>query len=335
MGLGSAADFNLKEARERARSARQLLADGADPLDAKHAKRAAAKLATQKALPFRVAAERYSAQHELYQPTPAPRPVSKLTARLRLPAHRRHGCGGDQPASTYCAVSSPTGSTRASPWIGCATASKACSFGPWCAAIASLSTNPAKWKGHLDQVLPAARKVALGPHHPAVDYRELPGFMAALRGARGHRWRGPWNSWSSTASRSGEVLGARWDEIDLVEATWTIPAGRMKAKREHRVPLSPAAVDLLAQASRRGRQRACLCRLHNRPPLPPQCAHARPATYKCGETVHGFRSSFRTWCSEQTNIAREVAERALAHIVGSQDWKGLTSDPICSTSGAG
>jgi integrase len=179
------------------------------------------------------------------------------------------------------------------------------------------STNPAKWKGHLDQVLPAARKVAPVKHHPAVDYRELPGFMAALRAQEGIAARAL-EFLVLTASRSGEVLGARWDEIDLVEATWTISAGRMKAKREHRVPLSPAAVDLLRRlpvedgnalvfvGSTTGRRshRNVLTRVLQR--------------MGRGETVHGFRSSFRTWCSEQTNIAREVAERALAHIVGSQ-----------------
>lgn len=175
--------------------------------------------------------------------------------------------------------------------------------------------NPARWRGHLDAILPPAKKLMRG-HHAALPYRDVPAFAEALRShdavsARALEFA------ILTAARSGEVLGAKWAEIDLQGCTWTIPAKRMKGRVEHVVPLSGAALALLelmqqVQTSeyvfpgyRRGAS------LSN---------GAFPALFKRMKvndvTAHGFRSAFRDWAGDETSFPREVAEAALAHKVG-------------------
>jgi integrase len=175
-------------------------------------------------------------------------------------------------------------------------------------------TNPAKWKGHLDQVLPAPRKVAPIANHAAMDFRCLPAFMVELRrldsvAARALEFL------ILTATRTGEVTGTVWNEIDLKQGTWIIPGHRMKAGREHRVPLGPAAIDLLHKLPREpgnplvfiGGARGGLSRV--------------AMTYVMERlsqtvTIHGFRSSFRDWAGETTAFAHDICEAALAHVRG-------------------
>jgi integrase len=171
--------------------------------------------------------------------------------------------------------------------------------------------NPARWKGHLDKLLPAPSKVKKVEHHPAVPVLELPAFMANLAYREGNAARALEFA-VLTAARSGEVRGVTWSEINLDAKVWTVPAERMKAKKEHRVPLSPNAIQALKKASRfegsdlvfaapRGGQlsdmslTAVMRRMH---------VKAVP---------HGFRSTFRDWAGECTNHPREMAEQALAH----------------------
>jgi integrase len=182
--------------------------------------------------------------------------------------------------------------------------------------------NPARWKGMLDKVLPAPSRVAARSHHPALPYERLAEFMAALREREGMAAR-CLEFAVLTAARSGEARGARWDEIDFEAATWTIPAARMKARKEHRVPLSRPALELLQSLPRiegepyvfpapRG---GCMTDMsltllvRRMQGDPPQWVD------KSGEpiTVHGFRACFRTWCEEQTSYPRSVTEAALAH----------------------
>lgn len=176
------------------------------------------------------------------------------------------------------------------------------------------SENPAAWRGNLALLLPARKK---GPkrHHPAMPFIDVPTFFAKLRAIPALSARAL-ELTILTAARTSEVLQARWSEFDLTGATWTVPADRMKTGREHRVPLSPAALKLLKA-------------------LPSDAEHIFPgqaetktlsnmAMEMClrrmGQdhyTVHGFRSSFRDWAGEATHFPREVAEMALAHQVGS------------------
>jgi integrase len=166
--------------------------------------------------------------------------------------------------------------------------------------------NPARWDGHLDEMLAAPSKVRKVKHHAALPYAELPTLMAELRNR---------NSMSAralevailTAARTAEVTGARWDEVDLKAKTWTIPADRMKAGKEHRVPLSERAVAILSTMPRNGDR---IFPLSNMAMLQ-MLRGMRPNT-----TVHGMRSAFRDWAAERTNYPNHVVEMALAHAVG-------------------
>jgi integrase len=183
--------------------------------------------------------------------------------------------------------------------------------------------NPARWRGRLQQLLPAKSKIRRVEHHAALPWREVGSFMAALRQRTGSAARALEFA-ILTAARSGEVRGATWAEIDLASATWTVPAARMKAGREHRVPLSAPALALLERA------RADYRAEHGKDAVPPPDAvlfareGARLSENAMLEvlsrmrrddvTTHGFRSTFRDWCAEATAYPREVAEAALAHV---------------------
>jgi integrase len=173
--------------------------------------------------------------------------------------------------------------------------------------------NPARWRGHLDQLLPKRSKVQRVAHHQALPWREIGAFVERVRQ----------NSSMSarcleflilTACRSGEVRGARWDEIDVEHAMWTIPEQRIKAGREHRVPLSEPAMAVLREMAQFGNEGFVF------PGLKAASALSDVALAKAvddaggnGATVHGMRSTFRDWCAETTNYPRELAEAALAH----------------------
>ena len=176
--------------------------------------------------------------------------------------------------------------------------------------------NPARWKGHLDKLLPRKSKVAPIEHHAALPYAEAAAFMAALREREGTGARALEFA-ILTAARSGEVRGATWSEIDLDAGVWVIPATRMKAGREHRIPLSSQAVALLEALP-----------THDGLLFPGRKADQQLSDMSLtavlrrmgrGDlTAHGFRSTFRDWAAEATNYPHEVAEMALAHAVGNK-----------------
>ena len=174
--------------------------------------------------------------------------------------------------------------------------------------------NPAAWRGHLALLLPAPSKLTRG-HHAALEYAKLPAFMAELR----ERQAGAALCLEFailTAARSGEALGARWSEIDEGAKVWTIPADRMKAAREHRVPLTDRALAILAEMKLArvsdfvfpGRQRG--------KPLSVMALEMVLRRMGVVVTVHGFRSTFRDWAGNETHFPRELAEHALAHVMG-------------------
>jgi integrase len=182
--------------------------------------------------------------------------------------------------------------------------------------------NPAAWKGHLALTLPPRSKVAKVEHHAALPWREIGGFMQVLRDQAGIGARALCFA-ILTAARSGEVRGARWREIDLATATWVVPADRMKGGREHRVPLTEPAVEILGEMA--------TVQTSNDPSalVFPGRAAARPLSdmsltavlrrMKRGDlTAHGFRSSFRDWAAETTAYPAELVEMALAHAVGNK-----------------
>jgi integrase len=176
--------------------------------------------------------------------------------------------------------------------------------------------NPARWRGGLKHVLPKRPQSSLVKHYPALPYGEIAEFMVALCAERGTAAR-CLRFTILTATRTSEAIGAKWSEIDLKAATWTIPASRIKAGREHRVPLSPAALAILkAQAKIREND---FVFAGSRPGLGLANTTMWAVVKRMKRddiTVHGFRSSFRDWCAERTDCPREVAEMALAHAVG-------------------
>lgn len=171
--------------------------------------------------------------------------------------------------------------------------------------------NPARWRGHLAQILPTRTRLSRG-HHKAVPYEQIPAFVRALR-AREAVAALALEFTILTAARSGEVIGATWAEVDLAKAIWTIPADRMKAAKEHRVPLSPRAVAILESLQPLGSD--YLFPGAKGGNLSGMAMGMLMRRMKVDATVHGFRSGFRDWAAECTGYAHEVAEMALAHAI--------------------
>lgn len=175
--------------------------------------------------------------------------------------------------------------------------------------------NPALWRGHLKAILPARQKLTRG-HHAAMPYRAVPDFLAQLAGRDAMAARGL-AFLILTAARSGEVLGATWDEFDLEAGIWTIPANRMKAGQLHRVPLSKPALGIIAALSEARVSDFVFPGQKPNRPLSGMAFEMLLRRMQAGAfTVHGFRSAFRDWAGDETSFPREVAEQALAHRVG-------------------
>lgn len=174
--------------------------------------------------------------------------------------------------------------------------------------------NPALWRGHIAQILPARSRLKRG-HHKALSYEAMPPFMHQLR-AREALAASALEFTILTAARTSEVLGAKWEEVDLEKAIWTVPGGRMKAGRDHRVPLSPRALEILKEAKPLGGEHLFPARKGGR--LSAMSMAMLLRRMGINVTVHGFRSAFRDWAAECTSYAHEVAEMALAHSIESK-----------------
>ena len=175
--------------------------------------------------------------------------------------------------------------------------------------------NPARWRGHLDHLLPKRPKLSRG-HHAAMPYEELAKFIAKLR-ERNALAAQALELCILTAARSGEILGMRWDEVDLGKKLWIIPAERMKAGREHRVPLSSRAISILQKLEKIKLGEFVFPGQVRHKPLSNMAMEMVLRRMKLQNvTVHGFRSSFRDWAGNATNFPRELAETALAHVIG-------------------
>ncbi len=174
--------------------------------------------------------------------------------------------------------------------------------------------NPARWRGHIAQILPPRSRLTRG-HHKAMPYEAVPAFMAKLR-EREAMAALALEFVILTATRTSEVLGATWAEVDLDKAIWTVPASRMKAGKEHRIPLSPRAVEILEAVKPLGR--ASLFPADKGGKLSTMAMSMLLRRMKLDCTVHGFRSGFRDWAAECTGFAHEVCEMALAHVIGNK-----------------
>jgi integrase len=309
MGLGHTDNVSLVEARNKADEARKLVKAGIDPLAARDAAKA-------KAITFAAAADRYVATNRSGWRTDAY--AEEWRASLATHVDPAIGALAVEAIDTEAVlrVLTPIWQTKtltASHLRG--RIEKILSF----AIVQGWRTgpNPAVWRGHLQLILPASRKVRPILHFAALDWREAPAFLAKLAeqdsmGALALRFA------ILTASRSGEVRGATWDEIDLERAVWTIPAARMKAGKEHRVPLSAPAITLLDKvALLRTEGGLVFAGQMLRRPLT-KLALTRPLA-RAGRgdlTAHGFRSTFRDWAAETTHHPNHVVEQALAHTIG-------------------
>lgn len=176
--------------------------------------------------------------------------------------------------------------------------------------------NPARWRGHLDALLPKRPKLSRG-HHKALPFVTVPEFMGELRKRDGVA-PAALEFVILNAARSGEVLGATWNEMDLKARVWTIPAERMKAGRDHRVPLTDRAMEILKAMSRLGTSEFVFPGVKAGRPLSGMALEMVLRRMKVDATVHGFRSAFRDWAGECTAFPREIAEAALAHLVGDE-----------------
>ena len=326
MGLGALHTVSLDEARERARLARLQLLDGIDPINSRKAEHTASRLAGAKALSFATAAQTFhdqnsvswrNAKHRLQFintlkvfafPIIGKLPVNEIdnTHVLKVLEQRVKAQRGF-PAGVFWNVRRETAS-RVRQRIEAVL--------NWCVVRGHRTgDNPARWQGFLQHALPKNGQAQV-EHHPALPFGDLPAFMADLRERDGIAAQAL-QFCILTAARTGEIIGATWDEIDLDNATWTVPAGRMKALREHRVPLSQSAVDLLRNLyTERGnnflfigsRKGAGLSNAAMSAVL------GRMGRDKC--TVHGFRSTFRDWAGETPAFASDALEMCLAHQVG-------------------
>jgi integrase len=307
MGLGPLNAVGLKQAREKAKACRAQRADGLDPIEA----RAAVRVSSATVATFESVARDYLALHG---------PTLCAKHRLQWEAHLTQyvlPLIGALPVTAIDVdvvfkVLSPLWPTKAD------TASRLrgrieAILGA--ATVRGLRTgpNPATWRGNLEHLLPKKSRVHRVAHHKAMPYAELPAFLVALRARDGAAARAL-ELLILTASRTSEVLGARWNEIDTAAALWTVPAERMKGRRPHRVPLSGPALAVLAALPRTSEFVFTAERRAGRPIHHNGLAETMERM-GATVTVHGFRSSFRDWAAETTGFPNEVVEMALAHTI--------------------
>jgi integrase len=316
MGLGPYPDVSLAAARKTASEARSLVKAGQDPIAARDAERARHRIESARGLTFDQAAKRFLDGHEETWRNEKHRQQWRNT----LDAYASPVIGSTSVADLNTAdvtrVLDPIWKTR--PETASRLRGRIERILDW-AKVRGFRTgeNPARWRGHLDKVFPARAKARPIVHHAAVAIDDLPATYASLCASSGMAALALRFA-ILTAARAGEVTGATWVEIDLQEKVWAVPASRMKAGREHRVPLSSEAVAILT-----ARREAMLGDLvfpgwkGGKPLASSSLRKALRVAGRGSATVHGFRSTFRDWTAERTDTPRDVAEMALAHAIES------------------
>jgi integrase len=323
MGLGPAADFTLTEAKERARAARQMIRSGIDPIDAKRAAKAAEIAAKARAVTFGECATDYFRAH-----SPGwghPKHVAQWRASVLGLTMSGKPATGD-----YCRVLRPLPVAQIDtpivlqmlkpvwhdrPESASRVRARVAAVLDYAKAAGYRSgDNPASWD-IIGKLLPSRSKLTAVSHFKAVPYAGIPAFVAELRKREGTAARAL-EFLVYTAARSAEIREATWGEVDLAEAVWTIPPERMKAAREHRVPLAPVAVELLRELPREGDD--VLVFLGQQPGRPLSDQALRGVMHRLGrsEVPHGLRSSFSDWAHERTAHSNHVIELSLAHSIG-------------------
>jgi integrase len=310
MGLGGTSSVTLAEARDKANAARRQLQSGISPLEAKRAAEAAAQagqtfgafadeLVEDIKGGFRNEKHKWQWSHTLkiYAAALRPIPIDAVSTEHVLDVLKPLWTTKQETASRLRGrIERVLDAARAK---GIRT-----------------GDNPARWRGHLDHLLPRRQKLQRG-HHPAMPCADVPAFISELRQRDGMASLAL-EMTILCASRSGEVLGATWGEFDRKSKVWTIPAKRMKAGVEHRVPLSDRTIAILDAAEEMKTSDYVFPGTRKGKPLSNMAMAVllKKRMKHAGLTVHGFRSSFRDWAGEHTSFPREVAEAALAHVVG-------------------
>jgi integrase len=315
MGLGPLHTVTLADARDMARDARLLIRHGKDPLETKHAARAAAQGAQARRRTFGEVAEAYlqkfedgwkNAHHRMQWRNTLQTYMLPVLGKLDVEA---------VDTGAVLKVLEPIWSTRPE------TASRVRGRIETVLNFAGRSgANPARWKGHLEHKLAKRNKARTVRHLSALPYAEMGAFMSELRAVTSI----PARALELTilcATRTNETMGARWDEFDLEARLWVIPAARTKRDREHRVPLSDAAVSVL-KAMAAIRQDDCVF------PIGIEAMRHCLQDLRPGVTVHGFRATFRSWAGGCTTHPRDVCETALGHSIGSSAEQAYQRDAL-------
>jgi len=326
MGLGPLHTISLAKARSKARECRELRLDRIDPIEVRRARRTKERLAAATAMTFRQCAEAYIKAHKTGWKNA--KHSKQWPSTLEAYVYPVFGDLPVQAIDTGLVMKALEPIWNEKPETASRVRGRIENILDWAKARNYREgENPARWKGHLDQLLPRKAKVARAvrqaksksEHHPAMRYVDLPDFMTELReptevSAQALKFT------ILTVKRTQEIIGARWPEISAQEKLWTIPAGRMKGEPEHRVPLSDDALAAIEEmrpisgedpkgfifpGAKKGKGLGNMAMLRLL-----QKHMGRPEV-----TVHGFRSTFRDWAAERTNFPNEVAEMALAHVV--------------------
>lgn len=318
MGLGSLSKVDLAGARQKAEAARRLLGQGMDPIEARKADVPAPTFgdladefvkARSKRLRNDKSVARLKRALNTYAAGLRSTRVDAITAADVLDVLRARPEGDPHGPTFWERTPESAGLTRG-----------------YVEAVLDMARvsghragdNPARWKGHLEYILPPPRQREKR-HHAALPFEGVPAFVASLR-AREAVAALALEFLILTAARTGEVIGAEWSEVDLNQKVWTVPGSRMKAGRQHRVPLSKRAIEILEKSAggRAADERDgyLFPGLGNERPLSNMALAMLMRRLKVSATTHGFRSAFRDWCGEATGFPREVAEAALAHRVG-------------------
>lgn len=313
IGLGGFPGVTLAQAREKAREMKELVRQGVDPVEQRRAARAALEASSAANLTFKEAAEKFLASKTVeFRNAKHAAQWGATLATYAYPTIGKLPVAAVELAHVV-KVLEPIWQTKTE--TATRLRGRIESVLSW-ATVSGFrkGDNPARWKGNLDAVLPKPTKLKNVKHHAALSWRDVGDFMVGLRKREGTAAKAL-EFLILTAARSGEIRGATWDEIDLEARTWTIPAERMKAGKEHVTPLCDDAVRLLKDLPRMG-DNNLIFPAPRGGQLSDMTIAAVMKRMKVDATPHGFRSTFRDWTAEATSYPNEVCEMALAHTIG-------------------
>jgi len=314
MGLGPLRDVSLLEARQEAERCRKLIRDGIDPIDHRIAEQSQRRVEAAKTHTFKECAEAYIKSHS--DAWKNVKHASQWTNTLKTYVYPEFGDLPVQAIDTGLVMEVLEPIWRTKTETASRVRGRIESVLDWATALNYREgENPARWKGHLKNLLPERKDIQKVKHHAALPYDDAADFMSTLRSHDSISAHGL-DFLILTAARTGEVIGARWDEINFAKKDWTIPADRMKTKKEHRVPLSLSAMTVLESLKGIAQNEFVF-------PGTKSGTHLSNMAFlqllkrmgRADLTAHGFRSTFRDWAAERTAFPDFVVEKALAHAV--------------------